>query len=275
MEREQKSERLTDAEVRDKVVGVWDEINRWHRRLGERWWPAEGSDLRADHDAAEGFTPSFLAWTSLSIATDCMLTASAYALNFGPTLFSMQPLLHTALVGGAQTVWLLAPDDQTSRLERAGQLAKDSHLRHKEWADGLEDVHPGAIDRAELALARQRLADLDAGGKHQQVLQTRAIRRAAEHVYSSPTNGRQISAEVVSEWRGLSAVAHGLPWEQSNRPGRLASEQDGVRTTSIEASWPQLQGAFSDAYAFLETGWRLLDQRGSALPVQKPGTHGY
>lgn len=264
MARGQWSQRLTDAEVREQVVGFWDEINAWHRRLGERWWPAEGSDLRLDAEAADGFSPSFLAWTSLAVGTDCLLTASAYALNFGPTLFSMHPLLRTAMFGGAQAVWLLAPDDQATRLGRAEQLARDSHLRHKQWADGLQGAHPEAIDPVELAEGRRQLAGLAGDRKGPEVFQTEVIRLAAEHLLAPADDREQLIGEVMAEWRSMSGVAHALPWEQSNRPGKITSEEDGVRTTAVAASWSQLQSALSNAHAFLGSGWRLLDSRGGA-----------
>jgi hypothetical protein len=55
-----------------------------------------------------------------------------------------------------------------------------------------------------------------------------------------------------------------MPWEQSTRPDGVSTEHDGVRTILHAASWLQLQSGFGFAYAFLETGWRLLDLRGAA-----------
>lgn len=260
------SERLDDEGVRQKVLGVWDELNSWHRRLGSEWWPDEGSVLLADNVAASkltpSYTPSYLAWSSLGVGTDCLLTAAAYCLNFGPTLFSMQPLLRSALFGGAQTVWLLESVDRDERLSRAGKVAADSHWNHKMWADGLEGAHPDAIHPADLSKARDTLEGLAGDQRKPEVRQTRVVQRAAECVYNSPPDP-QIVIDVLASWRSLSGVAHALPWEQATRPGAVQQAANSRRTTSHAASWSELQAAFGFSYAFLETGWRLLDRRGT------------
>ncbi len=265
--REQASELLDDDGVREKVLGFWDEVNAWHGRLGTKWWPADGSDLLGDNDAASAaspaYTPSFSAWTSLAVGTDCLLTASAYCLNFGPTLFSMQPLLRSAVLGGAQAVWLLESPTREERLKRARKVAADSHWNHKLWAHGLTGAHPEAIDHDVLPNLQKTLDDLAGDQRRPEVNATRVVARAAEVVYNAPPDP-QIAIDVLANWRSMSGVAHALPWELNTRAGGASSDVDGRRTMAHPASWSELQGAFGTAYAFLDTGWRLLDRRSTA-----------
>jgi hypothetical protein len=144
------------------------------------------------------------------------------------------------MVAGAQAVWLLSPDERPERLDRPEGLAKDSHWNRKQWAEGLDGAHPGAIEPGSLAEATRTLRDLVGAKKKAEVFQTRVIRQAAERVYNAPPDPRVV-AECVAEWRAMSGVAHAMPWEQSTRPDGVSTEHDGVRTILHAASWLQLQ----------------------------------
>ena len=83
---------------------MWDEVMAWEGAMQQPWGPAADSPLKADDKLVQGMFVSHLARTSLGIGTEHLLTALTYSLDFRPTLFSMQTLLRTALVGGAQAV---------------------------------------------------------------------------------------------------------------------------------------------------------------------------
>ncbi len=97
--------------------------------------------------------------------------------------------------------------------------------------------------------------------KQKKVDQTNVITATATLVFAGQSGAAQ---EVVQSWRTLGAIAHALPWEVTTHPTSIHQDNDGVRTTTLTASWIELQGELSYAYEFLRLGWRLIDQRGSA-----------
>lgn len=194
------------------------------------------------------------------MGTDHLLTVLGYSLNFGPSLFSMQTLLRTAMIGGAQAVWLLSPDDQATRVERASQLGRDAYWNQAMWANTITLEDPG-VDPVELTTVRETLGELIPGKRGAEVKLGPVIRAAAEYVYASPPDP-EIWAACVAEFRHLSSAAHALPWNISTRAEKQATELDGRAGTLYLPSWTQLQGALSCSHAFLETGWRLLHERG-------------
>lgn len=251
--------------MRAKVEETWPDLNDWIARTGQPWTPQPGSPLAAMDSAATGKWPSALARTSLAIGSEHLLTASAYLLNFGPTIFSMQSLLRTAMLGGAQVVWMLSPDDPAERANRSAMVARDANWNHHYWVQGLQHPDPEAFDVSRLPEVRQTLAELAGDQRRPEVKPTTLVAVACTYVYSVPPDPT-ILTECMATWRGLNAVAHALPWELDTRPESTTVEHDGMRTTATTATWANLQAALSFSYAFIKVGWTLLDRQSLATP---------
>jgi hypothetical protein len=256
---------LTDEQVRERLLESWPKVLERHARLEQPWTPEAGSAL-AEDDAAAPFSPwsSALARTSVSIATENYMVAACWLLNFGPPIFSMQPMLRTALIGGSQAVWMLSLDDQKTRLEHAENVSRDGYWNQHMFVSGLENAAPESYDGEQIADVRETLHGL-VGGQRRPVLNyTQMIGAAMDHIYSSP-HDPTIRASALATWRILSCVSHALPWETDTRSDRTSVENGGVRMAATRSSWSNLQEALSLGWAAIDVGWRLLDQRG-ALP---------
>lgn len=252
---------MTDDEVRARTAEIWPEVRKCLNRLSVHWRPEAGSDLATD-DASVTDThwPSSLARTSLGIATENLDVAITWMLNHGPTIFAMHSLLRTALAGGAQAVWLLAPEDGHERLARAAAVSKDAYWNHLHWASGITDPFPDAIDPARLAEIQSILVEKAEGQNRAEVRLTRVIKEAVEFIYDSPPDPR-VTEEALAAWRSMSGIAHALPWELETRERSQHVTIDGVRSTATLATWSHYQGMLGFAWACIDTGWRLLDRR--------------
>lgn len=255
---------MTDDEVRARSVELWPEVRGYLERLPKPWRPQDGSDLALD-DASVSDThwPSSLARTSLGIATEHFDVAITWMLNHGPTLFAMHSLLRTALAGGAQAVWLLAPDERDERLARASSLSNDAYWNHHHWASGFTHPAPESFEPGRLAEVQAILAGRASNQSRAEVRLTRVIQEAVQFIYDSPPN-LGILEEALAAWRAMSGIAHALPWELETREQSRHVTADGVRTTATLATWSQYQGMLSIGWACIDTGWRLLDRRGTA-----------
>jgi hypothetical protein len=257
---------MSDADVRATAVEIWPQVREYLNRLPLHWQPQSGSDLALD-DAAVSNThwPSGLARTSLGIATEHFDVALTWMLNHGPTVFAMHSLLRTALAGGSQAVWLLAPVERNDRLVRASSLSKDAYWNHGQWASGFTSPRPGSVDPERLAEVQATLAERINGQRRAEVRLTRVIQEAVQFIYDSPPDAGVIE-EALACWRAMSGIAHALPWEMETREESLHVTADGVRTTATRATWSQYQGMLGFAWDCIDTGWRLLDRRGAAAP---------
>jgi len=262
---EGRSEQLTEEQVRAKARTLWDEVMAWAESLKQPWRPDPSSPLAADDKLVQHMFVSYLARVSLAIGTEHMLTTLAYALNFRPNMFSMQTLLRTALIGGAQTLWLLSPSDQTTRVDRANRLSVDAYVYQQGWAHELKDLGGiGGVNPVELATLMANLTELTGGKTRPEVKVTSVIQDAANHLYPGPTEATA-RAECLAEWRHLSSAVHALPWNLNIRAEKESRQFEGEPATLYLSSWTQLQGAISHSYNFLRTGWKMLETQGAAL----------
>ena len=262
MSEHRQSRELSADAIRSEVAGWWEEVQSRHASMAGQWGVTPGSALYADDQAARGsLPPSQLAYTSLCVATDNLQTAACHLLNFGPTLFSMHSLLRTALAAGAQTVWLLAPDDQRTRLERAQAVSRDTLWNQKLWVEGASELPPDMVDHEALDHLGQQLSNAVGNQRSAEVRLTKVIAAATDYCFDAPSQ-TTARAEAAAAWRVMSSVVHGLSWELDLRQETVRSVVEGqgvhIRT---EASWESLQAALSLAYGFFHVGWRLVDQR--------------
>lgn len=261
----QNSERMTDEHVQQKVASWLPTIQTWYGWLSEGRPVPQGSELAADDAAGDTEFPlSRLALSSLGIATDHLGTVCYVLTTSGPTVFSLKTLLRTAMLGGAQAIWLLAPDSRQDRLTHARQIRDDSYLNQLYWVNGMEKASSEVLDPNDRQRLTGYLTGALGGSLRFELKPTRMIEFAAEYVYTSPADP-SITAECLAAWRIASSVAHALPWEQNVRTSRRAAVTAHQRTTALVASWSELQGALSFSYAFIDVAWRLLRQRANAI----------
>jgi hypothetical protein len=265
---EKPSERLTEDQVHAKALEMWPEVNGWVVGARTARGPAPDSQLAEDDNLVEHLKLSYLAWFSLVCGAEHLSTAIVYSNNHGPSLFSMQTLLRTAMVGGAQALWLLSPPDQAERVGRANRLSIDAYAYQLGWANDLKDIQDpgGAFDHLGLADTRATLDGITGGKTRGAVAMTTLVQAALEHLYSGPS-GSEARAACMAEFRHLCSAAHALPWNLNTRAEKQTIEQDGQTGTLYLPSWTQLQAALSLSHMFLRVGWNLLEEQ-SATPLE-------
>lgn len=260
----QSSRHTTDAEAREWMIRLWPEINSWTGLFANAWVPAPGSPLAEDDaEIREGswLFPAQMARMSLAIGTDHLVTAASFLLNHGPRAFAINTLLRTASIGGAQAIWLLAPEEHATRIERYNKLDRDSTWNHQMWAKHIGEPHPDTIEPKRLAEIREVLDDLASGQTRPEVSLTQVIRLAAEYLYSTAGDPYAVS-ECLAIWRLLSASAHALPWEQVTRPSTRSGMDDEYHGTRTIPSLTEHLGALSLSYSLLKAGFTLIELRG-------------
>ena len=177
-------------------------------------------------------------------------------------------LLRGALLGAAQCVWLLAPDDRAERLDFARCAAAEMHKRHREWLGdlrkipgephgGTERVYAHVVKREE-ELAAKRAAV----GQSRKFDNTNIIERAAADAF-----GPSLVTEARTVWRSLSGAAHGLTWPMLDRTSTEQTsdaDEEGIAGFRSGGSLEASLNAYMLAYRLSAKGWELLDLRGAA-----------
>jgi hypothetical protein len=251
-----------DDEVKGQVQRTWPEVVQWVRRGEQIHHIAPGSDLSADDDAIGDLGFSYLASTSLGTGSAHLMATMRYLAQFGPTVTSMQSLLRTAIWGGAQAVWLLHPDDRSTRVRHAREVHAYAQGNRLKWLNTFDLDSLRGEEWASLSDDRRATASrLESLGKTSPD-QTRIVREVAKLAFPGQTDA---PPAVEQSWRRLGAIAHALPWELDTRRTMEVIGVEGLQHhKKVTARWAEVGGELSYAYAFLKLGWTLLDQRSTA-----------
>jgi hypothetical protein len=252
-----------DSDVRHHVERIWPEVVKWNHRLTQNYVPEPGSSLAADDQKVPGMSVSHMAWISLATGSQHLMCTMRYLSEFGPVVMSLQSMLRTAIWGGAQAVWLLAPGDGDERVKRTKPVHYYSQLNYRKWLNTFDPAHPSTKDPQTLQRAKAVVSEqLDVIGKESKIDQTDIVKKVAALVYPERSDA---IIESEQAWRTLGAIAHALPWELKTRAtGETIARDAGQVTTRITARWAELGGDLGYAHEFLRRGWALLDERSIA-----------
>lgn len=198
------SELLDDAGVAQKMHEIWPEVAGWVGRSSSVWRPHPASPLGLD-DQATALEASNLALTSLAVGSEALQVALTYLNNHGPTVSAARALLRTALVGGAQTVWLLSPDESEERVSRVRMVQRESVYRYREWLKDFEGLtaYDGVVDVPGVRDGLSEISERIGPGDRSNM--TRMVREATRHAFAGD---EQIVAAAMLEWRSASGLAH-------------------------------------------------------------------
>lgn len=247
-----------------RIVGTWSDVDRWSKRLQTPLRPPDGSELAEDDKDFIGWPMSQLVSGGLAAARDHLQAIRIHIEAHNMFPFASGTLLRGGLLGAAQVVWLLAPDDRDTRLERSRTLGEEMMIRHEQYLADLrriasephantERVHQHVTMR--LGEMRSLRSQHDQRGKFNA---TETIELAAEATF-----GPQIKTEARAEWRGLSGSAHGLAWSMIGRTGNTVTPTDDPNTVEITAGGDlsDYLNAYLMTYWITVQGWDLLDRR--------------
>lgn len=262
---------MDEAEAAAVIRGTFSQLDTWHAIEGP-FVPGSGSQLKGDDADWSSMPISQVAWMGMTASLDHLL-AIRWHLDAprGETVrlfpFAHYSLCRSALLGAAQSVWVLSPDSSTERIKRARTVVtflQDQHLVYlkglQAWAD-TPDANTDAV-AAHVAtrigeLAAKRLAD----DQKSPFRATDMIREAAEATWGASS----LAEEFVLAWREGSGAAHALIWP-------LLGQQDTVQVSGPDAhgrasfvtggSFDRIAQNYMAAYRMLDQGWTLLRQRG-------------
>lgn len=125
-----------------RIKATWGDLASWSARLRVPLRPPAGSELARDDEDFVGWPMSQLVHWGLAAARDHLQAIRIHleARNLFP--YATGTLLRGGLLGAAQAVWVLSPDDPSARLERSRALAEEMMTRHEQYLSDLRKISP-------------------------------------------------------------------------------------------------------------------------------------
>lgn len=248
----------------DHICGTFRELDLWGRRSALVNRPRPGSELARDDAEAIGWHTSQLAIAGLGAARNHLQAVRVHIDARQSFPDATGTLIRGAMLGGAQAVWLLAPDDGPTRAKRTRVLAVEVLDNHRKALSDLLKLNPEhegtqqvlAHVTKRLGEVRRRREDL---GESAGYSNTTLIEQAA-----IATLGQGFDVEARAEWRRMSGNAHGLPWAVMGVSGtNRTSEGDetGFASYAAGGAHEDFVNSYALAYRMLRHGWALYDRR--------------
>lgn len=262
------TESETPMNAEQQIRSTFPDLDTWGARTKRAFYPDAGSVLASDDEDWKPWRLSQLAFGGLAAAQDHLQAIRVHIEAHRLFPLATDTLLRSALLGAAQAVWLLAPDDQTTRLDFARTAAAEMHKRHREWLSDLRRVGEGSHANTEVVhnhvvtREKQLASKRAAAGQARMFEATNIIERAA-----AATFNKSAITEARTVWRSLSGAAHGLVWPMLGREGTeqaAGPDADGMAEYQAGGSLRASLNAYMLAYRLSAKGWELLDLRAAA-----------
>jgi hypothetical protein len=184
-------------------------------------------------------------------------------------VFAYPSLLRSALLGSAEAVWLMCPEERSTRTARARLLSAEELRNHAAFAsDYPEDPDGTAADYRQRYQAER--AELDRLGWKEQYQATSVIRAAADFVECTWSLPPGSARWTVSQWRMMSAQAHGRTWDKRYRHGYVKGEYKGERRLSGNIGTVDTFGEWlASSVGMATTAWQLFDDGRREAPSEE------
>ena len=248
------------------IEATYPLLDAWSARgHGQPEVPQNGSELQGDDKIWTKHPISELARTSLLLAVE-HLRLIRVVLD-ARQLFSSAPLttLRGALVGAAQAVWILSPDDRETRQVRGLTVIAEEYVQLAKYYREGDRLDPGKVPADQWAWLNQRTADLAAvrGPKPLSLVQTDLIAAALDAAFLNSADKR-VAGRLL--WRQMSGDAHVLGWAVSQRTTVRTRRADrtGLSILAAAGDLEYLADPFMCAFELARFGWSLFDRRCSA-----------
>ena len=220
---------VNEAEAAEKIRSTFDQVELWHST--PLFVPTVGSQLRADDDTWPYMSISQLSKVGLDVAAE-HLYASRLLIDAHELFpFAHRSLLRTALVGAAQTVWLLGDDVPAERTRRHRVLMATMYHRHRQYLAELltlNDIRGEPHDantqlvHDHITMRKEELDRLRAQGSEKATWNdTEVIKQAARATWDTHPDVDALVQEALLEWQAGSGASHGLIWSALGQAHRL------------------------------------------------------
>lgn len=205
----------------EKIRSTYATLDEWGTALQTPFIPEAASELEVDDREFRPMPLSQVAWMGLGSNRD-HLQAIRVQIEVGELFpFAQLSLVRSALIGAAQAVWILAPDESSVRLTRSRCVIAHMYAQHSKYLDRLRGIAPEPHAPTELVAehVRQRHAEIVAQrtkvGERADLNTTNMIETAAWSAFGS----QALVDEVDTIWRLASGATHGFAWTLPGRPG--------------------------------------------------------
>lgn len=253
----------------EAIRSTYADLDGWHER-GQRMPPEQperGSELAQDD--------SHFPWHSISEVSRLSLLTGGEHLRLARTSIEAQQVfpsahftvLRGALVGAAQAVWILGPDDPDERQERGFTLISEMYdeLRKSyiETARTTLSLQERQALQGQIVWCDARRAEVTSLRRGRRKLnQTEMIGWALDHRFSD--SERRESGRLL--WRQMSADAHALGWSMFQRSEVVVHDhRTGLGVLEAGGDLLRIAQPFAAAHELLKEGWSLFDRRCEGL----------
>jgi hypothetical protein len=259
---------VTEDETLQLVRDTYPTLDRWRELGASNVVITHGSELQLQ-DVEWPYVPS----TTVALVGLVTAREHLHAIRLLIAARELFPsatatLGRAALIGAAQTVWMLAPDDHDERIRRSASLVREDyrhHLNYGEFAVAADTVemHPTADEQLERLNERYNsvTALAERYGGASRINMTDDVLPAA---LAATTSEREFQQQVQLRWRQMSGSAHSLLWPHYGHAGTTTDSVDssGIGYTVDGGDVDRLGMDYFSAYHVAACGWRLFGQRG-------------
>jgi hypothetical protein len=246
------------------IQSTYVDLDRWKVRAANAEEPQSGSELARDDGVFPRHRISEVARMSLALAGEHLRLARD-AIEAGQLYPSAHfTLLRGGLVGAAQAVWVLSPEDPALRQERGLTVLAEMHDQMRRYYRRLETFNLSGVEREQLKEQQswliERIAQVEAvrPGRAALNLTDEVIPRALDHVF--PDAGRRQDGRAL--WALMSGDAHVLGWSTASRGEMGPTDRaSGLAEGTVGGSFADIAQPFMAAHGLLREGWSLFDRR--------------
>lgn len=174
-------------------------------------------------------------------------------------VFAYPSLFRGALLGSAEALWLMGPADRATRTARARLLSAEELRNHAAFAaDYPEDPDAtAAVYRERYQSEVQELKRVGAPTRYEATAVIREAGKSLPLVLGVPDDSGR---DLVSEWRMMSAQAHGRTWDKRYRAGYVRGEYQGEHRISGNVGTVKTLGRWmSVTIGVTLAAWSLFD----------------
>jgi hypothetical protein len=250
----------------EQIRATFPMLDSWGGALANSFVPTAGSELSIDDMDWPPVPVSQVAVMGLGSARD-HLHAVRVHIDAGQLFpFAQSTLIRGALVGAAQAVWVLSPEDRDERIERGRCVAAHMYSEHRKYLDLLRGLAltPHEETEAVAAHVQQRQATLNQmralDGHKASLNTTDMVKEAALDAFGT----QALANEALSSWRLTSGAAHGFAWPLLGQPDSLQSgvaDKNGIAPFAAAGGIDRIANDYLCSYHLAKHGWSLLDAR--------------